>query len=134
MIKHNPRREYMGAPCSITAVGCASGVRPGEVPPHPNGYMSLRDMNKLVRKYCLVRKYVYFKQTERVKLKQLHLTGRAVVCVEGHYLYVDKEEYWSFFYNEEDPVVAVWILKDQAPLRNPLLMAKTESATYQMTA
>lgn len=40
-------------------------------------------------------------------------TNRAAVCVLGHFIYVNGEDYWSFFNNENDPVVCVWYIKEQ---------------------
>ena len=112
MIRHTPPKEFERDPCSIVGIGCATGKRLHFSTSHSDGYMTLRDMNKIVRENCTVKKRIDYKRGQRPKLRELHLDGRALVCVYGHFLYVDREEYWSFFDNEDDEVVAVWLLKD----------------------
>ena len=36
---------------------------------------------------------------------------KAIICLLGHYIYAERENYWLFFDNETDPVVCVWWLK-----------------------
>lgn len=112
MIRHTPPDEYKHDPCSIVGIGCATEKHLHFSTSHADGYMTLRDMNKIVRENCTVKKRIDYKRGQRPKLRDLHLDGRALVCVYGHFLYVDREEYWSFFDNEDDEVVAVWLLKD----------------------
>lgn len=33
------------------------------------------------------------------------------VCLLGHYIYIDNDNYYSFFDNDEDEVVCIWWLK-----------------------
>lgn len=78
------------------------------------GYRSLKDMNKVVRFMFNVRKYRYFTKKERVPLKKIKTLGgeRAIICVLGHYIYVENDNYYSFFNNDNDLVVAIWFLGD----------------------
>ena len=47
----------------------------------------------------------------RKTLKEFHLEN-AIVCCYGHFIYLNGDNYYSFFDNENDKVVAVWELKD----------------------
>lgn len=69
-------------------------------------------MNALVRANAAVKRQVKFKRGERPTLAQyVHENRkRAVVCVEGHFLYTDGTDYWSFFKNGKDLVVSAWEL------------------------
>lgn len=107
-----PDNKYNGLPCSIVAVSCAKKELVMTSTSHTDGWMTLKDNNKYVRENLDVKKYVYYKRNERPLLKDLHLTGKGIVVVLGHCVYVDREEYYSFFDNENDEVVAVWFLKE----------------------
>lgn len=112
MKRNIPGSEYRGLPCSMVAVGCAKGGTPMDLPDLKNdGYATLAAMNKFVRANLGVKRQVKFRRGERPKLKDLHFDGRAIVCVLGHYLYLDHEDYWSFFKNGQDDVVALWELE-----------------------
>ena len=104
-------------PCSVVAVICALKDLTGKETPLclPNlksdGYATLEDANRFIRRNLSVKKRTDYKRGERPLLKELNLENPAVVCVYGHFLYVNKGSYWSFFDNEGDEVVAVWELK-----------------------
>lgn len=111
-----PNELYEDQPCSVVAIGCAMG---GNVLPvvrtKEDGYATLRDINVAVRENLQVARYNYYPRETRPNLWQLmqeRKKGRAVVCVLGHYVYCDfgKSEYYSFFDNAMDRVVAVWEL------------------------
>lgn len=77
------------------------------------GYRSLRDMNKSVRYFCNVECYKYFKKSDRLNLEDFDFNNKkAIVCVLGHYVYVENNVYYSFFDNDKDKVVAIWYLGD----------------------
>ena len=102
-------------PCSIVAVGCAAGgvVMPADMDAYrEDGYLTLKSMNRFIRYNLPVKRQVSYKRGERPKLKDLHHPGKAIVCVLGHYLYLENEVYMSFYDNDEDPVVSVWELGD----------------------
>lgn len=115
----SPKNIYNKLPCSIVAVGCAVGERNGRIIEAPkglkyNGYLPLNDMNRYIRSLLPIRKKEYFKRGERPLLKDI-LPGndrKAVVCLLGHYVYIDGEDYYSFFKNEMDPVVCIWWIKN----------------------
>lgn len=117
MKRIKPEPFYDGLPCSIVAIGCALGRNPmGELQElyrqasRNDNYAALRSVNQAIRKVLDVKKYTYFPREQRVTLKEMHINGKAIVCVYGHYLYADSTEntYYSFFDNENDKVVAVW--------------------------
>lgn len=112
MKRNVPAKIWEPLPCSYVALGCA-GVIAMDIPVREDGYANLRDMNKVVRSLCDVKKYEYYARNERVTLEQYmkyKKEGRAIICVLGHFIYADfsKNEYWSFFDNATDRVVAVW--------------------------
>lgn len=110
MIRIEPGRELAGLPCSNVAVSCAVGKTVIRETSHQDGYMTLRDNNRFVRDNLAVKRYRYFKKTERPILRDLKLE-KAIVCVYGHLVYLEGDRYWSFFDNENDSVVAYWELK-----------------------
>ena len=109
-----PDDAYYGLPCSYVAIGCAGG-RAGSIPTRSDGYATLQDVNKAIRGALKVKNYTYFPRDKRVTLQEYmgnRGTGRAVICVLGHYLYADfsQGKYWSFFNNSMDKIVAIWEL------------------------
>lgn len=120
MQRITPKFIYHGLPCSLVAVGCATGEKNGKIIGNAkglknNGYLSLDDMNRYIRSILPVQKKVYYKRTERPSLKDFlkNNNKRAIICLLGHYIYVEGENYWSFFDNAEDLVVCVWWLKEK---------------------
>ena len=121
MIQIPPDEKLNNYPCCITAVISAlsfdraiervANNKSWFPKMDPNGYVTLADANRFIRNNLNVVKRIDYKRGERPKLKHLHLDGKAIVCVLGHYLYLDHEDYYSFFDNEEDDVVSVWMLK-----------------------
>lgn len=124
-----PDDIFLGIPCSMVACGCAdrNGVRERrDVEKYrspelreTDGYLSLDGFNRLCRKYFHVQKKIYFRRTERPLLEDYikTLDQPAFICVYGHLIYADpyadngKGGYMSFFLNDNDPVVCVWLLK-----------------------
>jgi hypothetical protein len=78
-----------------------------------DGYLSLKDGNAFIRKYLPIRRRRDFRRGERPLLEDLHFDGKAIVLVYGHYIYLDHEDYYSFYSNEKDEVVAIWELRDE---------------------
>lgn len=116
MIKRRePASVYSKLPCSMVAVGTATGSYP-PVPAglHPDGYLPLASMNRYVRDTLPVAKAQSFRRGQRPSLKEFleKNTGRAVILVEGHFVFADGRTYWSFLRNAHDPVVHVWHLKE----------------------
>lgn len=117
MNRLTPRCDLYDKPCCITAVVCAAGTdnivnNLEYLPSRGKGYATLDAANKFIRANLHIKKTTKYRRSERPLLKDLHLDGKAVVCVRGHYLYLDHENYYSFFDNENDPVVAAWLLHD----------------------
>ncbi|MBR5178950.1 MAG: hypothetical protein IKW90_09165 [Lachnospiraceae bacterium] len=123
MSRLSPAPVFHSLPCSIVSVGCALGFsrdktieKAEEIGLKDDGYLTLENMNKFIRSLLSVQKKEYYKRGTRPLLEEF-LRGnkkRAVVCLLGHYVYVDKENYYSFFQNERDEVVCVWWLKNES--------------------
>lgn len=114
-----PDEIFRGAPCSTVAVGCALHVTNRNAlrslvskELHDDGYLSLAGMNRLVRANLSVVRRVDYRRGQRPTLRDFchKYVGRAIVCVEGHFLYVEGGNYYSFFFNGSDRVVCVWFI------------------------
>ena len=123
-----PNKVYKGLPCSVVAVGCAMGIddkaeakellaeaREGAFGGgrlQADGYLSLRGMNALIRGHKAVTGRVDYKRGQRPCLRDFchSYSGKAVVCLLGHFIYVEGGNYYSYFFNGDDPVVSVWCL------------------------
>lgn len=122
MKRITPDRVYEGLPCSMVAVGCAlgdkgavlaaeDGLRSPDL--RSDGYLSLDGLNRLIRANMAVKKMEYFKRGERPTLYNWaheHIGQRAVICLLGHYIYFNGYDYFSYFENDDDPVVKVWYI------------------------
>jgi hypothetical protein len=126
-----PAEQYEYTPCTIVACGCALDFfrktkfgqskfdvdrMAGDLQYHDDGYLSLQGTNKLVRSLFKVRRggYHYFKRGERPKLSEYDFgSDSAIVMVYGHCIFVDKQDYYSFFDNENDNIVAIWVLEGE---------------------
>lgn len=111
----DPSGRLNGMPCLVVAVDLAKGIIQS---PHgwpklrKDGYALLNAANTWIRENLPVKRRKDYRRGKRPRLKDLHLDGMAIVCVYGHYIFVDHELYWSFFDNDEDEVVAVWELDE----------------------
>ena len=112
MKRIKPDEKLRRRPCLVTALTCACGKPKGTALIKSDGYATLGSANRWIRENVKVERRINFRRGERPKLKDLHLDGRAVVCVLGHYLFLDHETYWSFFRNSDDEVVTVWVLEE----------------------
>lgn len=118
-----PDRIYLGKPCSVVALGCAMHVSDPEAlmalyspSLRADGYLSLDGMNRLIRAHTRVIRRVNYRRGERPCLRKWaheHLWTKAVICVEGHFVYFDGHNYHSFLWNGDDEVITVWILEDK---------------------
>ena len=122
MKRITPKDFYLDLPCSVVSIGCASETLHGsfdygkikafsEIASANDNYATLRSVNEQVRKYFNVKKYTYYTRAERKTLKEFRGIN-AIVCCYGHFIYLNGDNYYSFFDNENDKVVAVWELKD----------------------
>lgn len=112
-----PDSIYEGYPCSVVAVGCASGLTDADALKsllssklHDDGYLSLSGMNRLARTNLPIVKRYNYKRGERPTLLKFScdFKEKAIICVIGHYIYCNGEDYYSFFDNEFDDVISVW--------------------------
>lgn len=115
-----PKEKYRGWPCCYVGTGCAfediyNDKFRAKLPPglKKDGWATMDILNRYVRDNLPVKKKVYFKRSERFKLREFLETNteRAGVCVLGHFIYVNGKDYWSFFSNLNDDVVAIWYLE-----------------------
>ena len=99
--------------CAIVAIACAKGFVPDDMSEFVgcHRYTSLDEMNRFVRQHLRVKKRVYYKRGERPKLRDISIDGCAIICVRGHFLYLDHDTYYSFFDNEGDDVISCWLLE-----------------------
>ena len=125
MIRIEPRDFYLDLPCSVVSIGCAAESIFGkfdykkikqfsESASANDNYASLSSVNVQIRKFFPVKRYTYFTRVQRVPLYEWFRNkncDKAIVCVYGHYIYCDKDSYYSFFDNDADKVVAVWELE-----------------------
>lgn len=114
-----PLRKFYCFPCSYVGVGCAyediykedfKALLPEEL--KSSGYLSLDDANRFIRKHLKVRKKVYYRRKDRFTLKEFleNNSERCCICVLGHFIYVNGKDYWSYYDNDDDPVVCIWYL------------------------
>lgn len=118
-MRYIPEVYLLNIPCSIVAIACAKKdcniLTETKFPEtlKGDGYLDLDSMNKLVRFNLPIKKKQYFKKTERILLENFLKinTEKCIICVHGHYIYVNENNYWSFFENEKDKIVCIWYLK-----------------------
>lgn len=118
-MRKTPNRRYNGQPCSYVATGCAYEDMTGAKFKAPlpenlgaDGWATMKQLNAYVREHLPVKRKVYYKRSERFKLREFLETNTesTVVCVLGHFIYVKGHDYWSFFSNLNDDVVCIWYL------------------------
>lgn len=94
MMRINPSKKYQNMPCSYVSVGCAFEDITGQtfktnLPSKlkADGYLSLDEMNKFIRKHLTVRKKKYFPQKDRMSLRDFLRDNddRCLICVIGHF-------------------------------------------------
>lgn len=108
-----PGNELLDKPCSIVAVTCALKHTPKNEDVYvaqirSDGYATLNNANRFIRDNLPIKKRIDFKRGQRPLLKDLKPDIKAIICVYGHYLYYDYGNYWSYFDNDNDEVVAIW--------------------------
>ena len=117
-----PNEVYSELPCSVVAMGCALGLTDKRavtalISPqlHRDGYLSLKGMEALILANKAIDCKLYYKRADRPTLKAFmaRYKGRkAIVCLLGHFIYFDGNDYYSYFMNDNDPVVQAWFLED----------------------
>ena len=123
MMRITPDSKYIDMPCAHVAIGTAYERRFFRKPlpwqalmsiSRADGYCTLRDADSAIRRLLPVRKKVYFKRNERMPLSKFLSANEAhcIVCVLGHYVYAEGGTYYSFFDNDDDPVVCAWYIEE----------------------
>ncbi len=117
-----PRECYAELPCSVVALGCALGMTDraaviGLISPkmHKDGYLSLKGMEALILAHRAVDCKAYYKGGQRPTLKEFMARNKgrkAIICLLGHFVYFDGNDYYSYFFNDNDDVVQAWFLED----------------------
>lgn len=115
-------------PCSVVALNCAlryfGRINGNECDTlteyvsyrESDGYCSLANMKKAVKSLFPKSKFIYFKGNERDTLDEVQgfyggfSNRQAIVCVLGHYIFLNGHDYYSYFFNNEDKVVAIWFI------------------------
>lgn len=105
-------------PCSQIALMCAAEdmVVPLTVqPPKVDkvGYCRLQDMNQVIRKVFPQARFIYVNRAFRNTLSHLiagHQGIKMIICVQGHFIYFNGSDYYSYFNNDNDTVIAIWML------------------------
>ena len=126
-MRFEPDPKYSGLPCSVVGTGCAYEYTTGNYFPlnskttrpygiRPDGYLPLDAEDKYIRGFVQVDRKKYYKRGERPLLKDFLATNDKVcaVCVYGHFIFVAKNTYWSFFDNDNDEIVQIWYLNGKA--------------------
>ena len=120
MKRITPKDFYLDLPCSVVSIGCASETLRGsfdydkirafsEIASRNDNYATLRSVTEQVRRFFQVKKYTYYTRAERKTLKEFRGIT-AIVCCYGHFVFLNSNEYYSYYDNANDKVVAVWEL------------------------
>ena len=115
-----PEEKYEGVPSSQVAIGCAYENVFDKNLSHTievrlkntEGYATLEETNKSIRANLPISKRIYYRKAERISLSDFLKNNKekCIVCVLGHYIFVDGKDYYSYFDNDSDVVVCVWYI------------------------
>lgn len=108
-----PDKKFENLPCGMVAVGTAkyNEIIPFKGNMRPDGYITLNDMNRYIRSNLYVKKRTDYRRGQRPIFGEMVFSCKAIVCVKGHYIYVDSDDYYSFFDNSNDEVITIWQLR-----------------------
>ena len=114
-----PSERFNYKPCSIVALYYAYkdiyklNMSMDHVKTRPDGYLALSKMNSYINMLFHVKKAIQYSKDKRFTLAEFLLNNdkKAIVCVLGHYIYVDGKNYFSFFDNLSDKVVKIWYVE-----------------------
>ena len=69
-------------------------------------------IHKSIRANLPISKRIYYRRAERISLNDFleNNKEKCIVCVLGHYIFVNRGDYYSYFDNEDDVVVCVWYI------------------------
>jgi len=119
-MKITPSERFNGIPCSMVALYYAYKTIYNQriaveeiIRTRPDGYLALSKMNNYINMFFKVKKAQQYGSTKRFSLDEFLKTNdkKCMVCLEGHYIYVDGKNYFSFFNNEKDKVVKIWYVE-----------------------
>jgi len=114
-----PNERFRGMPCSMVSLYYAykdiykQFIKVDEiVKTRPDGYLALSKMNMYCNLLFHVKNAKQYGKEKRFTLKEFLNSNdkQCIVCLLGHYIYVDKKNYYSFFNNDYDKVVKIWEL------------------------
>ena len=114
-----PNERFSGKPCSMIALYYAyrqiykQNIAVEEiVRTRPDGYLALSKMNMYINLLFHVKKAKQYGSSKRFALKEFIQSNdkQCIVCVLGHYIFVDGKNYFSFFNNDYSKVVKIWEL------------------------
>ena len=121
-----PNERFNGIACSKVALYYAykdiykQKIAVNEIiQTRPDGYLALAKMNHYINMFFHVKSAKQYSKQERFSLAEFLLKGndkKCIICLLGHYIYVDGKDYYSFFENSNDKVVKIWYveaLKDE---------------------
>lgn len=115
-----PNERFNNTPCSMVALYYAykniynQRIAVEEIiRTRPDGYLALAKMNNYINMFFKVKKAQQYGKDKRFSLSEFLKTNdkKCVVCVLGHYIYVDGKNYFSFFDNLHDKIVKIWYLE-----------------------
>ena len=119
-MRYNPSANLYNTPCSIVALDTAYRDIYNEfiaideiVRTRPDGYLALSKMQVYIKLLFKVKKSIQYTKKDRFKLKEFLQNNdkKCIICLLGHYIYVDGKNYYSFFQNLEDEVVKIWYVE-----------------------
>lgn len=119
-MRYNPSSILYNKPCSMVSLDTAYRDIYNEfidideiVRTRSDGCLALSKMDMYVKLLFRVRKAIQYTKEKRFTLKEFlqHNMIKCIVCVEGHYVYVDGKNYYSFFDNLEDKIVKIWYVE-----------------------
>ena len=120
-MKITPSERFNGIPCSMVALYYAykniynQRIAVEEIiRTRPDGYLALSKMNNYINMFFKVKKAQQYGSTKRFSLDDFLKTNdkKCIICVLGHYIYVDGKNYYSFFDNEKDKIVKIWYVEE----------------------
>lgn len=112
MTRIAPGTHLKGLPSHVIALRCATGRNDITIDYDPEIHtLTLPKLDETIRAHVTVTTYEFFRQDDRILLKDLRLQDEAIILVRGHAVYANKDHYWSFFFDGNYPVVAIWHIK-----------------------
>lgn len=115
-----PSNRLNNMPCSMVVLYVAYALNyyksvdiANIVRTRPDGYLALSKMNMYINLLFHVKKAQQYGSSKRFTLKEFLKTNdkNCIICVLGHYIYVEGKNYYSFFNNDNDKVVKIWYVE-----------------------